>query len=497
MAFPPDIVEFVKDPTYLGLSLSEAQETLLRTIYGLPLTSDEQLETFSLCTGREDYPFHGFPEITALCGARGGKDSRIAAPIVAHEACFGAHEEHLSKGERGTIVLVAQDSRASRIAYGYIRDYFLGSPLLRSMLAEEPLSSELHLTNGIDIACFPCTQRSLRGWSIPVGVLDEVAFFPLEGASDSDAEIQTSIRRGMIAFPSTRLVKISTPYMKSGILYDDFKDHFGQPSPDILCWRAPSILMNPSLNEGRLERERRLDPQRFSREYEAEFAEDLETFLPSAWVEASTVKGRHELPPIPGTNYVGAVDPSGGGADSFTLSIVHATKQGEVTRVIQDVARGWKKVRSQTVDLEGAVNDIAATLKTYGLQEVHGDRYAAQWVVQAFQRAGVSYRETEEKSKAYLECEPLFAQGRIEILDHPQLARELRLLERRPRSGGKTIIDHPGGGHDDHANALALAVSLAVSGSEWVAPIAVGSRLFSLERDEGVFGVYRRGWPDW
>jgi hypothetical protein len=47
------------------------------------------------------------------------------------------------------------------------------------------------------------------------------------------------------------------------------------------------------------------------------------------------------------------------------------------------------------------------------------------------------------------------------LLDHAQLARELKLLERRPRAGGRTLVDHPTGGHDDHANALALAVALA------------------------------------
>jgi hypothetical protein len=68
-----------------------------------------------------------------------------------------------------------------------------------------------------------------------------------------------------------------------------------------------------------------------------------------------------------------------------------------------------------------------------------------------------------DKSLAYLETEPLFAQGRIELLDHPQLARELKLLERRPRAGGRTLVDHPAGGHDDYANALALAATLAAS----------------------------------
>src|SRR5207249_7429697 len=79
-------------------------------------------------------------------------------------------------------------------------------------------------------------------------------------------------------------------------------------------------------------------------------------------------------------------------------------------------------------------------------------------VRERFTDAGIVYREAEaDKSAAFLELEPLFAQGRIELLDHAQLARELRNLERRPLAGGKVRVDHPRGGHDDYANALALA----------------------------------------
>ena len=51
----------------------------------------------------------------------------------------------------------------------------------------------------------------------------------------------------------------------------------------------------------------------------------------------------------------------------------------------------------------------------------------------------------------------------MSILDHPTLIRELKLLERRPRAGGRTQVDHPSGGHDDHANSLALAAALAIA----------------------------------
>ncbi len=358
----PDIVEFVTDPQLLALPLSPAQETLLRTIYGLPLPSKKHLTLYRQCTGREAYLRRPFPEVTVLAGARAGKDSRIAAPVVCYEGLFGGHQGRLAKGERGVIVLVAQDLRGTKVAYSYVRDYLAGSPLLASMVAEV-LTSEITLTNGLTIACFPCTLRSLRGWSIPVGILDEVGFYRLEGAADSDAEIQASIRRGMLAFPSTRLVKISTPYMKSGVLYEDFQAAFGRDDPDRLVWRASSLLMNPTLKAERLERERRLDPDRFAREYEAEFAEDLEAFLPGPWVDQAAVSGRHELPPQRAVRYVAAVDPSGGGPDAFTLAIVHAEGEGPERRVVQDVMRGWARVGDRAPDLTGVVREIAEIVK--------------------------------------------------------------------------------------------------------------------------------------
>lgn len=458
----PDIVQFVTDPNLLGLSVSPAQETLLRTAYGLPLT-DEQFALYRDCTGRMERPRGPFGEVTVIAGARSGKDSRVAAPIVLFEALFGGHERHLAKGERGINVLVAQDFRATRVAYGYIRDYLTRSPLLASMVAEI-FTSEIVLTSGLVVAAFPCTLRSLRAWSIPVGVLDEMGFYRLEGAADSDAEIQASVRRGMIGFPSPRLVKISTPYMKSGVLWSDFRQAWGQENLDLLCWRAPTALMNPTITPERLAREQRLDPARFEREFMATFAEDLEAFLPSAWVDDAVVAGRHELPPREDVGYVAAVDPSGGGADAFTLSIVHAEGAGSEARIVQDVVKGWSRAGSH---LAGVVGEIARILKAYGLSEVVGDRYAAGWVRGAFQEQGVDYRDAPKtKGEVYLEIEPWFAQARVELLDHPQLIRELKILERRPRAGGKTQVDHPHGAHDDHANALCLAAFAAMPSPE-------------------------------
>ena len=157
--------------------------------------------------------------------------------------------------------------------------------------------------------------------------------------------------------------------------------------------------------------------------------------------------------------------------------------------------------RTSNLNLEGIVNEIAEILKRYGLREVHGDRYSGQWVVEAFQRAGILYRQTDQdKSVFYLALEPLFAQGKIEILDHAELSRELRLLERRPRLGGKVIIDHPRGSHDDFANSLAICCGAAARQS-FIIPVAVGERLINraknfIDQDTQGASSINESWDD-
>ena len=489
----PTIIEFVTDPQLLNLTLSEAQETLLRVIYGLPL-SPVQLDLFRSCTGRQHAPSGGFGEVTVIAGARAGKDSRISAPIMCYEALFGGHEAHLAKGERAMVPLIAQDLRATKIAFSYIRDYLTQSPLLASQVADVQ-TFELTLMNGVHVACFPSTLRSVRGWSIPVAGLSEVAFFRLEGQANADVEIQASIRRGMIGFPQTRLVKISTPYMKSGVLHDDFTRGFGQDDPDLLVWRASTALMNPTIKTERLERERRLDPSRFAREFEAEFAEETDAFLPYAWVEDAVHPHRYELSPRDGVQYHGAVDPSGGGPDAFTMAICHAEGSGNSLRVVVDVVKGWSRHGSHSVDLSGVVAEIAAVLKRYRVTRVTGDRYAGQWVTQAFAGVGISYKESStDKSAAFVELEPLFAEGRIDLLEHPQLVKELKSLERRLRAGGRVFVDHPHGGHDDHATAVALAaVTCRQAGTSTLTARGILSIGADLDPDEHEEMFYRPG----
>ncbi len=102
-----------------------------------------------------------------------------------------------------------------------------------------------------------------------------------------------------------------------------------------------------------------------------------------------------ERAPKPSAAYRGFVDPSGGSADSFTLSIGHHEVARQV--VVIDVIREIKPPFSP----EGVVAQFAALLKSYRVSKVTRDRYAGEWPREQFRKFGILY-EPAPKAKSDL-----------------------------------------------------------------------------------------------
>jgi hypothetical protein len=58
----------------------------------------------------------------------------------------------------------------------------------------------------------------------------------------------------------------------------------------------------------------------------------------------------------------------------------------------------------------------------------------------------------------------MFARGLVRLPNHPQLLKELRLLERRTHRSGKDTVDHGRSGHDDYANAACGVLRILAGG---------------------------------
>jgi len=185
-----------------------------------------------------------------------------------------------------------------------------------------------------------------------------------------------------------------------------------------------------------------------------EFRAGVATFLDPDALEACVVPDRHELPPSEGVRYQAFVDPSGGSRDAFALAIAHAAD----VRVIVDVVRAW----APPFNPSGVVEEIAAVLRGYDINEVVGDRYAGEWPREQFRFRGIEYQVAElDRSRLYLEFLPRVNAGTVELPQDQMLLRELRGLERRRGPSGRDRIDHRPGEHDDRANAVAGVVQLA------------------------------------
>jgi hypothetical protein len=89
--------------------------------------------------------------------------------------------------------------------------------------------------------------------------------------------------------------------------------------------------------------------------------------VPRETVDACVIPGRTELPKS-SARHVAFVDPSGGSSDAMTLAIAHTERDVAVLDALRE--------RKPPFSPEDVVTDFAATLKSYGLTSVTGDRYA-------------------------------------------------------------------------------------------------------------------------
>jgi hypothetical protein len=256
-------------------------------------------------------------------------------------------------------------------------------------------------------------------------------------------------------------IGISTGYRKLGLLYQKWRDHFSQPSDDVLVVQGASDQFNSTLDSNMIARAKDSDPEAAESEWGGGFRTDITAFLDDQTIEACIDPSSSlELPPLPRIRYKAFVDPSGGRHDHFVLCIGHKTNDNTF---VADVIRG----RAPPFDPDSVVSEFVDTLKAYKISSVTGDNYSAEWAVSAFKKKSIRYTRSElTKSQLYLESLPLFMRQAIAIPDHPRLIRELRLLERRTSRIGKDIVDHGRGGHDDYSNAL-VGMLRTLNASNW------------------------------
>lgn len=487
---------FCADPQLIGEPISKPWAIFYKAVEGLPLDADEQ-ETFFLCTGRsDDYSPHVYTEATAICGRRSEKTS-TAVKFALWKSLFGGFESRVRPGELLRVPIVCQDLRIAKDVLRTVRTFLRNSPVLINEI-DEDLATEIRLRNGLSFTSYPCTVSAPRGLSCPIAICDELAFWQIETGANPDVEILRALRPAMILFgQERRLLKISTPWMRAGVLFDEYSQ---RSERDLLVWQASTERMSPRVSRAELEKERAADPAYFAREYEAVFTDDTEAFLPSGDIDLAVRSGAREIPfvGILKGNYSAAIDASGlSGKDRFTFSIGHRAVRGKAGEGISfDVLRGWQR---QAVGI--VCDEIAALLKAYELRSVIADQFGFSFLRELLSQRGIEVVQlpftARSKPEIFLDLKLALSQGRISLLDHAESLRELRMLESKRTSGGNYSISAPRGQHDDYATVIALLAHRSKTESaETFAYLSIGGHGTDFSRDSrGEPTQYRKPQP--
>lgn len=449
-----NILEFMSDPQLAGRLFSSTSwatwRVLVAAMFGLPI-APKDLDVYRRLTGRETVPTSPVREAWIIAGRRGGKTRAAALVAVWIAALFSAMrraDKVLAPGERGVILLLAQDRQAAAIALKYAEGIIDSIPMLAREVVER--QKERIVFDRVEIRVGTSSYRSVRGYTLLCVVCDELAFWPSDETSvNPDEETIAAVRPGLATVPESLLLCVSSPYARRGALWNAFDRGFGKETPDVLVARASSRDLNPTLPQSVVDAALAEDEPRARSEYLAEFRSDIEAFVSLETIRDCVVPHRSELPPMRSISYKAFTDPSGGSADSWTLCIAHREKSGMI------VVDALRERRAPFVPNEVAA-EFSALLKAYGVTEVCGDRFGGEWPREALKQHGVRYVPSERtKSELYGNLLPILNGRGVELPNDAHLIAQLCGLERYVSRGGRDTIDHRRAAHDDLANAVA------------------------------------------
>lgn len=435
-------------PLFKDLKSWKAWLVFLKSLFALPMERDER-RLFKKCTGLKKAPTMQAREAYVIAGRRSGK-SFISSIIAVFLALFHDWKPYLSPGEKGWIFIIATDRAQAKIIKNYVSGILASSPLFRKAVKRE-LRDEIELQNNIIISIKTCDFRSIRGYTVVAAICEELAFWKDEQSVNPAQEVLVALKPALATVVGSLLIGISTPYSRSGVLWDMYREREERGAP--LVWQAPTQTMNPTISKKLIDDALKEDKSAAQAEWLARFRTDVESFLPLDLIEIAVLENRLELPKLESVRYFAHADSSGGRQDSFTLAVAHkAERRG---RIILDLLREKKPPFKPSL----VVEEFSQILKEYEVSQIVCDNYAGEWVTSSFRDHGIMVENSKlSASEIYLAALPLFSNSSVELLDSQRLVSQLRGLERRTRAGGKDLITHYPGGHDDLANAACGAI---------------------------------------
>jgi len=445
-----DIIEFSTGKDWLGLSFKKrpAQEVILRVIYGLPL-NENQLKIYRKITkNRKEFEAEIEKEEAILVlGVRSGK-SLLASVIALYEATRKKWRKYLNRGEAGYIEVISTRQKQSEAIIGAnCLRLMENSPNLEGYIKAHT-QSELILKNDMRILSLPCNTTAGLGLPVVCLIFDEIGHFYTEGVK-ADENIFKNLNPRRVQFPGSKLILISTPSAKQGLLWNYFDEGFKNHKR--LTAQADSLFMNPLVDKNFLDKERKRDIDNYRREFLAQFAERVEAFL-SYEIVVNSLRLAGDLPFKSEYQYFSGIDASGlAGRDKFSLAIAH----GQGNDIYVDKVKSW-----DLRDPDPIMREIKELAGIYHITKTSIDRYAKGWVKNALEKINLEVNIRPSLAEIYVNIKSLMLGDRLYLPDNQGIKKAFLNTQAYYGRNNQLSIAHSrdSEGHADEADAISTAV---------------------------------------
>ena len=331
-----DIVTFVEAEWGLDMQLYPVQRVILKAHYGIPLDDDPAngfeitdwkrqnprkfteasylrlLHDEGRCNIREVVAGDERRHMILSVGRRSGK-TLISSCVAAYETYKLINKGNpqryygLSPSSSIQLISVATGKDQAGLLYQEVSGHYSQCSFFRRYTANHtmsyarfqtphdieefgPYSENPQARASVKVTFHACNAKGLRGAGNVVVILDEVAHFVEQGGSSAE-DVYQAIAPSIGTFtpkdadghpvdgPGTdsegRLILISSPLGKQGLFYKKFQQGMsgGDSSEHMLCFRAPTWEVNPTVSASVFKDAYAEDPRIFFTEWGGEFTD--------------------------------------------------------------------------------------------------------------------------------------------------------------------------------------------------------------------------------
>ena len=351
------------------------------------------------------------------------------------------------------IAIVAPSYRQSRLVLRKITDFLIRVP---KQLISTVEKTRIVFRNGSTIEALPNNPLTIRGPTLNLVYCDEMNFIR------DDVELYDAILF-TLATTNGSFIASSTPGSRDGLFYKIcFAPEYLDFSRSHVSWRD-AVEPNGPLKNSILDRVRRQlesNPWRWTREMEAEFAEDENAFFPLSLV-TGCVDGQLEYITFDakisdrliylGVDFgkhrdhsvVAAIDYDN---ESRKASLIHIhrfaleTEYASVIGYVKALVSRWQKTRQVTTDVTGVGDFITEEMKRSGIPQTVGVQLTIP-----------------SKTDILGNLKEMMQSGRLSVPYDSELISEITSQRFELMKSGQVQFSHPEDSHDDRLWALALA----------------------------------------